>query len=173
MGRGGADAQRRWASPAGVSRVLRGSPPRWTECGADLSIPDPAKPVDPYDNCLLVAVDPATARATVLAHQPELDLPSLVPAPTAVGIWVTGRSRGQNAYAAAAVSHDRGRTWSVSTLGAGETVSATASDWGETGVLTVEGTAAYALVTMPVTADLGSRTGDGRRWIRSVIRVHR
>jgi photosystem II stability/assembly factor-like uncharacterized protein len=63
----------------------------------------------------LWAVDPHTARAAPLAHQPGIELQTDRPAanvPLTAGIWVSGRDPAANRGAVAA-SHDGGRTWSV------------------------------------------------------------
>ncbi|MGI5184542.1 hypothetical protein ACQEVZ_50640 [Dactylosporangium sp. CA-152071] len=142
-----------------------------------------APPTRPADLCTMLAVDPVTARATLLANPPDIDVHDTVAVPAAGGLWVSGWERGGEHRPAVSVSHDGGVTWATSVFGRGDADFPAPEMYVYPAVDSVDGVTGYTVITQPDPADttgvgptsaatagvrtLVYRTGDGgRTWQR-------
>ncbi|MFF5227800.1 hypothetical protein [Dactylosporangium sp. NPDC000521] len=142
-----------------------------------------APPTRPADLCTMLAVDPVTARATLLANPPDIDVHDSVAVPSAGGLWVSGWERGGEHRPAVSVSHDSGGTWTTHVFGRGEADVPVPDMFQYPVVASVDGVTGYTIIPLPDPADttgmgptsaatagiktLVYRTGDGgRSWQR-------
>jgi hypothetical protein len=103
--------------------------------------------------CQLLAADPATGRLAPLAGQPPLSIGLTAAAPGSPGTWITGQALTTDFRVAVALSHDRGRTWSLRTFGPASEENVAVS--------TVDGMTAYVVVSRVQSATEPAATAAG------------